>query len=205
MKSLACVHPTALPLMRSSNKFLSEKKFICLARWKDKRAPFMLWPAVWVLWNQEVAIGVRIHRWTVGLGRWRFQCDWGNWNRADPKAPIDWNSSGLEGFTAWGKQIFDQKWTRADLDRLFKSRPEWRRLVALGGAHAHYVRLLLARELFQEPEATKPAEEGLSALEAALDIDQTEIEDATWTISQRDTTRTQGPGTAANPRRNLES
>lgn len=190
--------------MRSSNKFLTDNRFICHAKWSDARAPFMLWPSIWVVWGQEVAVGVRVNRWTFGLARWRFQLDWGHWVRPDPKAPIDWTKSGLEGFLSWGQQLFDQKWNRSDLDRLFRSRPEWRRLVALGGANSHYVRLLLARELFQEPEA-KPVEEGLSALEAALDLDETELEDATWTISQRDTTRTTvGPGTAATPKRHLE-
>lgn len=164
----------------------------------------MVFPAIWVLWAQEVAMGIKINRWTFGWCRWRFQIDWGTWSRPDPKSPIDWNKSGLEGFIGWGKQVFDQKWSKADLEKLFRTRPEWRKLVALGGARAHYVRLLLARELFQEPEVGKNVDDGLSDLEAALDLDKTEMEDATWTISQREQTRTIGPGTAAGPKPFLE-
>ena len=160
----------------------------------------MLFPAIWVLWNQDVAVGVRVHRWTFGWGRYRYQLDWGRWDRPDPKNPIDWAKAGLDGFLIWGKQMFDQRWGKTDLDRLFRNRPEWRRIVALGGARAHYVRLLLARELFHEPEASRAPEEGLSALEAALDLEDADIQDETWSISQRDTTRHAGPGTMVPPR-----
>lgn len=150
-------------------------------------------------------MGIRVHRWTFGWLKWRFQFDWGRWSRPDPKAPIDWGKSGLDGFLVWGKQVFDQKWTKSDLEKLFKTRPEWRKLVALGGAKSHYVRLLLARELFQEPSPGKTVEDGLSDLEAALDLDKTEMNDPTWTISQHEKTTTIGPGTAANPRPFLEN
>lgn len=146
-------------------------------------------------------MGIKITRWTLGWLRWRFQLDWGTWTRPDPRAPIDWTKSGLDEFTAWGKQVFGQKWSKQDLERLFRTRPEWRRLVALGGARSHYIKLLLARELFQEPETNKAADEGLSALEDALDLDQTDMDDATWTISQRDKTGTVGPGTAVSPKK----
>ena len=190
--------------MRSPNKFISKNRFISYAKWHDSRAAWMLFPAVWVFKKQEVVFGVTIDRWTVGWLKWRFQLDIGLFSRPDPKAPIEWSTSGLDGFLNWGKQVFQQKWGRADLDRLFRNRPEWKRLVALGGANPHYVRLLLARELFQEPESIRPIEEGLSALEAALEINETEIEDPTWSISHADPSRTAaGPGTVLPPKPNL--
>lgn len=190
--------------MRSPNKFISKNRFISYAKWRDPRSPLMLWPAGWVFKNQEVVFGVSIDRWTFGWLRWRFQLDIGLYLRPDPKAPIEWSKSGLDGFLNWGKEVFQQKWGRADLDRLFRNRPEWKRLIALGGANPHYVRLLLARELFQEPESARPIGDGLSALEAALEIDETEIEDNTWSISQPDQTKTAaGPGTALPHKPNL--
>ena len=166
----------------------------------------MLFPAIWVLWAQDVAVGVMVHRWTIGWARWRFQLDWGRWQRADINAPIEWSTSGLDGFLAWGRNVFEQKWGKEDIDHLFKVRPEWKRLVALGGAHPHYIRLLLAREIFEERRsAIQPEEGGLSALEAALDINQTEdASDDTWTISQRDSEQSQASGTVLPPKPYLD-
>lgn len=162
--------------MRTPNRFFLGNRFISAARWIEHDGPFLLWPAAWVEWGLEPVLSVRVHRWTLGVGRARVQLDWGVWNRRDPKALIDWRASGLDGFLAWARSAFSQSWGRGDLDRLFRERPEWRALVGLGDGRAHYIRLLLARELASAPASRLGPEremaEGLSALETALGMDE---------------------------------
>jgi hypothetical protein len=161
--------------MRSPNTFLFSNRFFATARWVDQDGPFVLWPTIWVEWNIEPVLGVWVKRWTIGVGQARFQLDWGRWERPDPKAPLDWKLSGLDGFLGWSRKLFGRNWGRTDIERLFKDRPEWRHLVGMGGARAHYVRLLLARELFETPEQRLgpggKGAQGLSALEAAFELD----------------------------------
>lgn len=161
--------------MRTPNKFFLKNRFTNMARWIERDGPMLLWPSAWVEWNLEPVLGVFIHRWTFAVGRARLQIDWGRWERRDPRALIDWRASGLDGFLTWAKKTFGQTWGRTDIERLFKDRPEWRHLVGLGDARAHYVRLLLARELAAAPTARlgpeREASEGLSALESALEME----------------------------------
>lgn len=172
--------------MRTFNRFLTSRRFLATARWVDRRSPWMLWPSVWVLPDLEPTLGVRLTRWTLGWGQARFQLDWGVSDRRDPALGVDWSTSGLDGFLVWGRRVFGKQWGRADLERLFQAHPPWRTVVALGGGRAHYVRLLLARELMASPSAKARADgSGLSALEAALDLQAPDsLAEPTWSISK---------------------
>lgn len=183
----------SMRVMQGHNIFISKHRFVSFSRWSEPAGSFLLWPCAWVDWATEPSLGVRITRWNVGIGYARFRMNWG-WNsRPDPLGKIDWESSGLAGFLEWSQRVFGKSWRRTDLDALFRQRPEWHRLVSLGGADAHYVRLLLARELFEAPRTStqtlRTDMTGLSALEAALEMDEAAATALTGLSDDRGTTR----------------
>ncbi len=159
--------------MRSPNKFLTKDRYYNTARWVERDGAFLIFPSVWVQWNMETVLDVFVNRWTVGIGYYRFQLDWGRWRRRDPKGLIDWRASGLDGFISWSKKTFGHSWDRQDLENLFKQRPEWKHLVVMGDANSHYIRLLLARELASANDersmTLREDHEGLSALEVVME------------------------------------
>lgn len=139
--------------MRSPNWFLSHNLFVSAAAWKDRGGAWMILPAIWGEFGLESGLDVRLSRWTVGWCQWRAQLDVGRWRRLDPSAPLDWEKQGLDDFLAWSRRIFGKAWGRPELEKLFMRAPEWRKVVVYGDAHAHYIRVLLAREMMAAHEA----------------------------------------------------
>lgn len=132
---------------RTPNWFFTADRFASGAAWTDRGAGVLVWPACWIEWNVEPALGVRLHRATVGWGRWRVQLDVGRWRPVLLEGPIDWDAMGVDGYLAWARKMFSKPWGRADVERLFNRDPSWKRLTLMGTAHAHYIRVLLARAM----------------------------------------------------------
>ena len=168
--------------MRSPNWFYTSTRFLAGAAWKDRGAGLLLWPAAWIEPNMEPSLGVRVHRITLGWLQWRCQCDLGNWQPIEMEGPIDWKGLGIDDYLAWSKKTFQRNWSRADVERLFRKEPAWRRLALLGSARNHYVRVVLARAMLSAQETTvSPA--GVSEAVPVVDGKPTSTSQKAWTGS----------------------
>lgn len=146
--------------MRSPNWFWTSDRFITFASWKDRAGPFALWPSLMVETQVDLGADVQSARWTLVLGRRRWQMDFARYTPRATAGKIDWSTGpgGAEEMLRWAKKVFRRNWTKADLEKLFAKKPEWRRLVIQSGARHHYVRVLLARELMDQESGLNQVE-----------------------------------------------
>ncbi len=133
--------------IRTKNYFLTSRRFMAAAAWRAPRSGFLLWPAAWIEVGLEPSLEVRLTRVSVGWGPWRAQLDLGVWTPLSVAGPIDWERLGVDSYLAWAKKAFGRKWGRIDVERLFRTDPSWRRLVMMGTAENHYIRVLIARAM----------------------------------------------------------
>ena len=176
--------------IRSPNWFYTSSRFLSFAFWKDLGAGVLIWPAVWVQPLLEPSLDVRLHRWTVGWWRWRFQCDFGTWLPLAVDGPIDWERLGVDSYLAWTKKTFGRNWGRADVERLFRRDPAWRRLAVLGTAQNHYVKVTLARAMMSAVDA--PLTPGLAGPGGSVEGDRTTTpSQKAWTEGTVSATSTQ--------------
>lgn len=137
---------------RTRNLFLSRRRFVSGALRRSRRLGFLILPAAWIEPGREVSLEVKVLRLTVGWGFWRAQLDLGTFDPIDLDGPVDWERLGVDGYLAWSRRIFGRKWSRMDVERLFRQDPAWRHLAVLGTAHNHYVRVVLARAMMATPD-----------------------------------------------------
>lgn len=166
--------------IRSPNWFYTATRFLSVATWKDWGAGVLIWPAAWVEPSLKPSVDVSVVRVTAGWLRWRFQCDFGTWTPVDVDGPIDWERLGIDSYLAWTKKTFGRNWGRADVERLFRREPAWRRLAVLGTAHNHYVKVTLARAMMSAVDA--PVASGLVGATGGVDADKsTSTSQRAWT------------------------
>lgn len=167
--------------VRTPNWFFTSTRFLSGAVWKERGAGFVVWPSLWVEPGLEPSLDVRVTRWTLGWARWRAQCDVGVWCPLQVDGPIDWERLGVDDFLTWARRTFTRRWGRADVDRLFRQEPSWRRLAVLGTTRNHYVRVLLARAMLAAPDAPLVATLGSPGGLAEHDGRSTSTSQKAWT------------------------
>lgn len=156
--------------IRTKNRFISSRHYLSAAAWRAPRSGFLIWPATWLQLGLEPSLEVRVSRLSLGWGSWRAQIDLGVWTPLVLSGPIEWERLGVDSYLSWAKQAFGRSWGRIDVERLFRADPSWRRLVMMGTAHNHYVRVLLARAMLSAADAPElGANDSLGTVVAGLE------------------------------------
>lgn len=140
-------------ITRTKNWFYTSSRFLSGAFWKDVNAGWLVWPAIWVEPHREPSLDVSLTRVSIGWLQWRAQCDLGCWRPLNPQGPLDWEALGVNDYLVWARRTFSKNWGRADVERLFRNEPAWRRLCMMGTFHNHYIRVAVARAMLVAPEA----------------------------------------------------
>ncbi len=152
-KKRVLAYPATTMITRTKNWFYSSNRFLSGAFWSDMNAGWLLWPAVWVEPKREPSLDVTVTRLSVGWLRWRAQCDFGRWHPIDVFGALDWEHLGVDAYLQWTKRTFGRNWGRADVERLFRQEPAWRRLCMMGTLNNHYIRVAVARAMLLAPAA----------------------------------------------------
>jgi hypothetical protein len=118
--------------------------------WVTREGGFLLWPAVWLRLGQERGLWVRQSFLTFGWGTFRWRLTLGQDHTPDVRRTPQWEEVDGDRFLAWAQATFGGTWDRPSAQAFFRRHPRWRNLVTQGGLQAHYVRVLLAREMLAE-------------------------------------------------------
>lgn len=137
---------------KSPNKFYTKDKFISYSSWKALDGGFVIFPTVWFRLNCKPSLEITVNKFTFAFALYRLQLNFGKYKKISFEGPIEWEELGFNEFFQWSKRKFNRDWNRIDVEKLFTLEPKLKKVIIMGTAHNHYVRVLLARAMLSAQE-----------------------------------------------------
>lgn len=151
--------------MPTPNHVQAASRYRRQERWRDSQAGWLIWPALWCRRGIVRGLFIEETTWTVGWGYWRWQWTCGLDQTPDLSHPASWQQVEGPAFLEWAQKTFGGDWPRERAQEFFRIHGRWRDLVTQGHLDNHYLRILMAREMWAMDQSSRPGAEGADALD----------------------------------------
>lgn len=181
---------------RSKNYYLTIRKFISFATWKDPSDMFVIIPTIMCKRKQDRGLEVVLSQYIFAWGRRKFEMDIGNYYPRHHD--YSWKGLKMDTFLDWAKKNIDNTLTKEYIEIVLEDNQGLKKTLSQTSPNFHYMKLLLGNEIkkFKQlsdisPEMVKNGE-NMSPEEQALknaldnDLDGVDLLDQLSTVVQEE-------------------
>lgn len=130
---------------RTKNYYLTKRKFISFASWKDSEDMFVIFPTIMCKRKQDRGLEVVLSQYLLMWGHRKIEIDLGSY--FPRKKEYSWTRLKMDSFLDWTKKNIDKTLTREYIEMVLEDNSALKKTLSKSDPGYHYMKLMLDNEI----------------------------------------------------------